>query len=65
MLRREIDHLAADHAPAPGRHRHRPDELATNRRIGVHPGIGRELEGERQQRIPGEDGRRLVEGDVA
>ena len=60
----EIEHLAASHARAASRARH------SQRQLGARPPDRdgsrdrQDLEGERQQRVAGKDGRRLVEGPV-
>ena len=65
MFAFEIDHLAADHAAAAGPGGKRQDQVAPHLRVGMGVGAGQNLEGKGEQRVPGKDRRRLIEGDVA
>ena len=60
----EVEHLAAGHAAEARRGGKARDQLGAHRRVGVGGGIGENREGQRQQRVAGEDRRRLVEGLV-
>ena len=60
-LRREIEHLAANHAAKSGAARQRQDECDANRRIGMRLGPRQHVEREREQTVAGKDRGRLVE----
>ena len=61
-LGRKVEHLAAGHAGEPAGAGKPEDELAAHRGVGMNRRIGEALEGERLERVAGEDRRRLVEG---
>ena len=60
----EIEHLAAGHAAEAGGRGKARDQLGAHRRVGVGGRVGENGEGQRQQRVAGEDRGRLVEGPV-
>ena len=63
-LRREVEHLAADHAAEPRGAGEAEHEVGPDGAVRIGRGIGQHLEGEGLERVAGEDGGRLVEGLV-
>ena len=64
VLRRKVEHLAADHSADTGSGCELPDQFYSDTCVGIGSRVGEDREGERQQRIAGEDRGRLVVGLV-
>ena len=64
VLGEQVEHLAADHAGFAGRLGQGQGQFGAHLGIGVGIFFGQHLEGLGQQRIAGQDRRRLVEFDV-
>ena len=61
LLRREVDHLPPHHAARAGCRGERQHELRAHAGVGVRLAARKDLEGERKERVAGEDCRPLVE----
>jgi len=62
VFEREVHHLAADHAGVASNLSEPRDDLAAHERIAMRIRCSKQREGVGEQRVAGEDGRRLVEG---
>ena len=61
-LRLDVEHLSADHSGEARGARQSGRQCHAGFRVRIGPWIGQDFEGERLQRVPGQNRRRLVEG---
>ena len=64
LLGLQVEHCPPTMPRRAGGARQARDQLRAHGRVGMRRGVGQHLEGQRQQRIAGEDRRPLVEGLV-